>query len=219
LKLVHYDIEKEFDFDENCVYSLIIENQDFFREVITELSVGNNENGNIVLSDDNEVLSISSFLDVIKDFAPFDIYSKSLSSKLISYFERSINENFFIESQTLLSEIEKFINSVSFNFPFDVGCTKLNNTALLKAVGLEIIDSYSDSLLKLLNYFEIVRELSGDKIFVLINMRSYYPDDRMQLFIDSACDSAIKLLLIESTERSLLSGENRCIIDSDLCEI
>ncbi len=65
----------------------------------------------------------------------------------------------------------------------------------------------------------IIRDLDTDKLFVLINLRSYYSDDRMNDFFDTISFHRHSVLLIESVTRTSLTREKRLTIDKDWCEI
>ena len=57
-----------------------------------------------------------------------------------------------------------------------------------------------------------------DKLFIMVNMRSYFSDEEMELFAESACLHDFKVLLLESVAASRLKHTKRFVIDADLCE-
>ena len=65
---------------------------------------------------------------------------------------------------------------------------------------------------------ELVRELDRDRLFIMINMRSYFTDMDMEEFIRSVCLHNFKMLLLSNVSESKLENTKRYIIDSDLCE-
>lgn len=65
---------------------------------------------------------------------------------------------------------------------------------------------------------ELVREFDRDRLFIMINMRSYFSNEEMERFIESACLHDFKLLLIESASRNILKNTKRYTADEDLCE-
>lgn len=89
----------------------------------------------------------------------------------------------------------------------------------MKSAAPELRDDSSDLCEKLLDYFELVREFDRDKLFVLVNFRSYVSDDKFELFAQSVLSHGYRVFLIESSERKRASTENRLLIDKDLCEI
>ena len=65
---------------------------------------------------------------------------------------------------------------------------------------------------------EAVRGLDRDKLFIMINMRTYFADPEMEFFAQSACLHDFKVLLLESTSFSRLNNCKRFTVDEDLCE-
>ena len=71
---------------------------------------------------------------------------------------------------------------------------------------------------KIFSYMELVRELDRDKLFIMVNMRSYFTDKDMEIFTQSVCLHDFKVLLLEAFEFPKLKNTKRFVIDSDLCE-
>ena len=65
---------------------------------------------------------------------------------------------------------------------------------------------------------ELVRELDHDRLFIMVNMRSYFTDEDMQTFVESASLHGFRVLLLESSARRKLKHTQRYTIDEDLCE-
>lgn len=65
---------------------------------------------------------------------------------------------------------------------------------------------------------ELVRELDRDRLFIMINMRTYFSDEEMESFIQTVVLHDFKLLLLESTSRPILKNVKRFTVDEDLCE-
>ena len=65
---------------------------------------------------------------------------------------------------------------------------------------------------------ELVRELDRDRLFIMVNMRTFFSDDEMKIFIESVCLHDFKVLLLESVSFSRLENVRRYTIDEDLCE-
>ena len=98
-------------------------------------------------------------------------------------------------------------------------CNKLSVSNVLKMAGLHFVEEYKNQLEKLIDYMSLIREYENEKLFILVNMRSWFSDDEMDLFIRTALVHKYRLLLVDNKEYSRLSGEKRIIIDQDLCEI
>ena len=65
---------------------------------------------------------------------------------------------------------------------------------------------------------ELVREFDREKLFFLVNLRSYYSDSEIELFLQSALGHGHRIMLIDSCDHPRLELERRVTIDKDLCE-
>ena len=68
---------------------------------------------------------------------------------------------------------------------------------------------------EVLNYMELVRQIDHDRLFVTVNMRSWFDDDSMDRFLKDVLGKKLRLLLLESTARPLLQNEYRLTVERD----
>lgn len=157
--------------------------------------------------------------DITVQFAPFQLNRKSLLTKLYASLERTAlaAEN-FVRTSGLLTSAEKYINELADDMPFEINCQKVSAGALIRAFAPEFEEDGITPLEKIFSYMELVRELDRDKLFVMVNMRSYFSDEDMERFVQSVCLHDFKVLLLESTSRKKLKNVKRYTIDEDLCE-
>jgi CRISPR-associated protein Csn2 len=66
---------------------------------------------------------------------------------------------------------------------------------------------------------DLVTRFEGEKLFILVNLRSFLSDDAMETFLRTTTTHGMKILLVDSHAYPMLSLENRLLIDKDLCEI
>ncbi len=50
-----------------------------------------------------------------------------------------------------------------------------------------------------MDYFELVQEYDGKKLFILVNLRSYLLDAEMNLFLQNIVERDIQILILESS--------------------
>ena len=153
------------------------------------------------------------------DFINFEINKKSLLTKALNCLNDFSSSMYYERTQKLIADIENYILDMSMEFMFDVLCEKMNMLNVLKSVGLTIVDNSQTLEEKLLSYMDIVRELEGDKLFVMVNSRCYIPSNKFRDMVNTALDREYKMLFIDSVEYPKLDREDRYIIDKDLCEI
>lgn len=207
--------------EEDSFNALIIENQRLFREIIDDIREQiNGFSGDIVFSIDDTPKTMLGNAELITDFFEIDINKKSLINKIQSIMEKTaVDEQHYFETRNLLSNIEQYIQKIAFECTCDVECNKLSISNVLKMAGLHFVEEYKNQLEKLIDYMSLIREYENEKLFILVNMRSWFSDDEMDLFIRTALVHKYRLLLVDNKEYSRLSSEKRIIIDQDLCEI
>lgn len=71
---------------------------------------------------------------------------------------------------------------------------------------------------RLIDYMELVREFERDKLFVYVNLRSFFSDEEIERFLRTALDHGYRILLIDAQSHEKLLLENRVTVDNDLCE-
>lgn len=221
IRLAHPKLSTVFEFRENLVNSLVVEAPTFFRELLTELmSQAETEIGTFVLSEEYTPLKFIKHAEVIHHLIPFDPNRKSLLTKLYSNLEQKGKDGTnYRQTQTLLAQIEQYLLELSLELPGDIILEKVSLIGLIRSVGVRIADDPENPLGQLLDYMELVRELEGEKVFFLINLRCYYSFEELQRFTREALTRKMRLLLIDAIDGPRLPNEYRWLVDADLCEI
>ena len=130
----------------------------------------------------------------------------------------AVSEENFLKNTEFMSELESYVSDLSFDLPCGIFCAKMNIGAVLRSLGVEIADNYENDLERLLDYMELSRELEREKLYILVNLRSYFADDEVTKFFSSLIDSEFKVLSVESFSGKRLTNESRLTVDGDLCE-
>ena len=219
MMFAHPQLDTHLITGESVVCTLVVENQDFFRDLLTDLhtQLEGNE-GASVLSEGDRVLSFSANAELIDSFVGFTANRKSLLTKIISSLERQAVGEQYLKTMELLTAVEQLVEELSFPLSCALSCTKLNIGAILKGVGIELAEEGTDPLERMLDYMELVREFDRDKLFVLVNLRSYFPDEKVSLFLQTVLGLGYHMILIDSQDRPRLPEERRVTVDQDLCE-
>lgn len=221
MKFVYPDIDHVFDTAGDKINTLIIENPNLFVRLLSDIRGQlDGEDGKSVLSDANNMLSIGKYAELLTEFVPFRLNTKPLLSKIGAAFEkRAAEEEHYLQSLELLSEIEKFFYNLSQDFCVDVGFAKIGIPSLIKAAGIEINEEYPSLAEKILDYFELVTEFDSKKLFITVNLRNYLCDEETEKMLDSSLQHGYYILMIEGCEHTRLRNERRYIVDPSLCEI
>jgi len=220
MKLVYKNMGHLLRFGEGYVNELIVENKKMFFDIVNSTAVqADGRHGDWVLSVKDTPVEFSRYADVTLQFAPFLLNRKSLLTKLCAALERNAmrTEN-YMKTNELLCELESYVHTLADDFSFDIDCKKLTVGQVIRALSPEVEENQKTPLEKIFSYMEIVRELDRDRLFIMINMRSYFTDSDMESFVQSACLHDFKVLLLESTSFPILKNTKRYTVDEDLCE-
>lgn len=221
MKIILPQVDYVFDCGQDKCCSIVLEKQELFYQVLEDLTQQiQGEEGASVLSEEDKLLSFAKNGEVLSQFVPFDMNKKALLTKITAKFSQlAATEQFYERTQELLAEWEKYLIELSMELVGNFEFSKISVDSLLKAAGLQIDDQYDNLGEELLDYFELVQEYEGRKLFILVNLRSYMSDDDMEEFLENVLARGIQLLMLEGTERKVLQSENRYIVDADLCLI
>ncbi len=167
---------------------------------------------------ENPAVSLASNAELIDSWLNFSLNRKTLINKVIGALEQKAVCEAYLQTAELLGGVERLVMEMSESFPCDLVCKKLTIGNVFRGIGVELSEEGADQLEKLLDYMELVREFDREKLFFLVNLRSWYPDDTIELFLQSVLGHGYKVMLIDSRDCKRLPSERRVTIDSDLCE-
>ena len=221
MKLTSQLLDHVVEIKEGSVTGLVIENGRLLRELVeaikSSVEYGNNE---VILSENGEDLRTSSAIDMIEGFAAFSINTKGLVSAALKRLEKESMRAEWLDSTR---EIQKALNGyfarLAEVLPHETENFDISIVTMLKVSGLRFEEDSLTSAERILEHMRLVRELLGDKLFVLVNCRSYHNDAELEHMFHVALLEKFKILMIDGAERQRLICENRILIDADLCEI
>ena len=221
MKIVHPHLVRQIDFSKEEFYALIIENQKEFFSLTKELynQVGGGE-GNFVLSEKCESLSIEKNVLFIYDFFSIGLNSKRIDNLLNASAINIIKEGDYIELITELNQKfiefhEKVVDSFDLDVTYD---DDLTFEKLVKLANYKI--SYNNDLLEsILTYIDIHIKLQKIKVVVLVGAQTYFSQEEFDKLLKQIEYYDINLLLIDNRRSLDLKGIKCYTIDDDLCEI
>ena len=221
MKFVCPEIETVFDFDNGQFNSLVIESQDMFVRLLSDLSAQmEGLDGTCILSDKNVPVSFSKRAALLDVFVPFELNRKPLLGKILAALEQMANNaEHFEVSASVLASVERMLDSLILDIPCELVYTNISIGALLKAAAPQLNADNATLAEKILYYMDLVTQFDCERLFVMINVRSYMNDEDMQLFAQTIVTHNYQVLDIETSERKRLDGEFRVLIDEDMCEI
>ena len=219
MTLVHPELDTVLEIGEERVCTLVIENRNYFRMLLSDLNDQiNGMDGKAILSVDDRPVSFSANAELIDSYLNFSLNRKALINKIISALERKAVCDTYLQTAELISSIERLITELSDSISCELICRKLTIGNVFRGIGVELDEDGEEPLERLLDYMELVRDYDREKLYILVNLRSWYPDDKIELFLQSVLGHGHKALLIDNCDYPRLPSEKRVTIDSDLCE-
>ena len=218
--LAHPQLDTVLEFNLGAVNALVVENPDFYRHLLCDLysQLQGNE-GKLILSENGTTMPIHKWVELVDNCIHFELNRKTLLSKVCAAMERTaVSGAFFVRTSELLCALEAYMDELAFELPGDIVCEKCSVSGLLKGMGISLRDDYEDPLERLLDFMELVREFDRDKLFVIAGLRSFFQDDRVELFLKTVLSHGYRVLLLDCVVREKLPQERRLTIDNDLCE-
>lgn len=209
--------------DGNGIATVVIENKKLFRQIACDFYTSiEGDDTQLVLSKNERCLDIAKNAELLADFIHFDINKKPLLNKIVGVLEKTaVSAEHYVKTQELLAKIERAVDEWAFSFPCDIVPGKLSVSAILKSVGIELRNDYEGhrgELEKIFDYMELVREFDRDKLFITVNMRSFFENDMILEFLKTVHSHGFKVLMLESQSYKMLDLEKRITVDEDLCE-
>lgn len=221
MKYSHPEIETVLDTENGCFNTLVVESQDFLVRLLEDICDQiNGKDGISVLSENDRIIAFSKRAMLLDTFVPFDVNRKFLIGKIISAMEKKANEpEMFEKTAGILASVENFLDSLNLEIPCEIVYNEISVSSLLKAAGLQLKTEDQRLPEKLLNFMELMTEYDTERLFVLVNIRSYISDEDMEIMAKDIVSHGYHVIDLESTERRRLNNEFRVLIDKDLCEI
>lgn len=210
------------ELNEYTVLTLVIENQRVFHNLISDIyGQIRGENGEFVISENYRILETRKKAELITQFVPFEMNRKELINRLYSELKlNSVNEKNYQLTQQLLADLSKYIfniaedidNELIYDMPSDI-------SGILKSFNIRFSDENMTLSEKILEYMTAVNKYTGDKIFFLVNLKSYLTDNEAELLFKSIVLKKLSAVCIENCDRKRIPYEKTVIIDKDMCVI
>ena len=223
MKLVYPDYTYQMNFEEGKANIVVIESKREFRHLLEEILMqieGND--GRFVLSDNDEILKISTNMQCVIDPFALNLNNRKILDKIYALCKQEVLETeLFLELEQLYSNIYAFMEKVLEKIDYSITYTdEIDIKLLFKLVNLRLQSDSYDFLEKIIDYIKISHTLLGNRIFVFSNLRSYLESSELELLYKQMSYEKIFLLLIESQDvESISDCETKYIIDKDCCEI
>lgn len=222
MKLMHPNYESEFLFEERTHFLLIIENPLIFRTYTSELFTQINGNdGEFILTEGIDTLSIDKNIDIISDFLHFEAMDKKVSNKINSLLKSFITSEFIYDKTLdIITKLEQYSINVIEEFPYSISYDQIDTTSILRAINFKLIADFDSLLEKIAERMKLCHDICNISVFIFINAFSFLALEEIELLIENANLEKNNLLFIEShNTSSRVQNVKKIIIDADGCEI
>lgn len=218
MKLAHKDLEGYFDYRENNIYTLTIENKEKFRKFVDEINDQiNTSEGDFLLSEKDKEINLGKNTFIIFDYINLQT-STSFQKQIIKGLENLYKDtDLEAEINEMKISINTSLQKLLIDYDYDLETEIIEIEDLLKNLKpkLKINKNFQ---IDLLSYLRFINNELKYKLIVLINLKTYLTKEEIDQFIYQLKVENINTLLVESTYIKN-QGEERIIIDQDLCQI
>lgn len=215
-------IDNELILEDNKILNIEIYNKKFFYRFIKDLNLienGNNIEEITAFNKQNEEITLTNKIEILSDFLEFDLYNKKYSSDFQKYIVKNSEEK---NIDKIVKEYSKVYDSITNIVNLvDIPITIKNDfdfDSIIKSFKFEV--NFSDNLLNnLINLLEVKTNLSKEKIYIFINLKSYLNNEDLLEFYKYIYLKNINSIFIDTSKYADLNDYiNKVIIDRDLDE-
>lgn len=221
MKLIYPQIKTVLDTEIDKVWVLEIENKAFFRKCVLAICDQiNGAEGQFSLYCGDEEEDISSTCEII--FNPLEI--NLTQKKLLGAVEKAMDNRLkeVLPSSELnrdLRNIKDIINNLAFDMNLEIEAARLVPEDLIKIAGITLKEGSNSAIEKVIDYMSLVRRYEKNKLFVFVNMNSYFSSQELTTFLKEVLQMDLDVILINSYRFTSSAEIRRVIVDRDLCEI
>ncbi len=221
MKLVHRNIEKQINFEENLFYTLIIESPQEFYSLVHQLVLQTDgEYGEWVLSDNGKILQIENVVAMIHDFFSISVTGKKIENAINAQILEMFKEgDYFQEVQEISSKVyllgQKILENIEIPLESNADISYQTICKLL-AFKIQEEDHLVD---KIATWADVNIKLKNAKILVFVNLQLVLNKESMQKLLNQLKYWQVGVLNIASSDYEGSEMFEKIIIDKDLCVI
>ena len=220
--LTHPLFSSPFEFKENKIMLLVIENKAYYRRIIDDFRVQllGIDGESKIFCDDKE-LKLNKHVELITDFFNIDINkNKNLTRLYTAIKEEYINSDNYSKYLKLSESILSFMNEVNNNFDYDLSYDEqIELSTLLKAINLKFVLEEKIFNEKVMDYLSLMNTYLQIKLFIFANIKSVMNIQELEELYQFLIYKKIPTLFIESQVGEFNKYEKIRIGDQDLCVI
>lgn len=221
MKLTHPKFEYQFNFAEDKVYELVVENKKLFEVLALGIAAqSDGGEGDYCLFEHIKELTFSTSVFVVSDLLRLDVNNRRILTKLYESLKQDIDTAHALEFSKIRDDIfslfEEIAEEERDTLIFDEVTSVVD---IMKLVNLRFNQQDASILESLTEYVRCTFEYLKTKLFCVVNLRSYLSEEEYAEFVKYCIYNEYTVLLLESTTTTSQHLHKRIVIDEDLCEI
>lgn len=218
MKLAHPYYFDPITIEEADPATLVIENNRQFRNVIDNLIEQHETDfGDYVLSEENDILSLSKECLIISDPFNLNFESRQIKSKLLQSVMSDSTDNHYLD---LISSINllgaELCQQSRYSIIYN---TNISLSDLLKWMDFKIDTYQLNRIEQILEYINVHVELLSKKLIIAVGLKDYLDDAEYYELIKILEYKHIRILFLEHRTHRFDDRNHTRIIDEDLCVI
>ena len=222
MKLVYPEWEQTIEFHENRIPVVVLEAPKYYRRIIGEISDQNGDGcGRFVLSDNDKEIEFKKYVQII--LSPYAINTDDgrIVKRIYKQLEEVALEEELLETREISGRITEYLYRLMGYYNYDLSCDEtIDLQTLFKSAGIRPSFDSSDVLQQIVDYYELVRDSLGIRLFIMINFRTLLTREELEDFYATIANKKISVLLLENRiNGGKIDCEDVLTIDSDLCEL
>lgn len=223
MMLAHPAYSLPMQITEEAVSVLAVEAPELLREMILDFSRQlDGADGMFVLSEEYCPIGISGAVCLIRDPLRPDLSSRRILNALLHLLAANAeNEGYYVKTQAFRAAFARYLWELSESVDIPLAFREEPDIlAILKAAELRPSWEEASPADALCGYMALVTELNLAKLFVFINLKSYFSLPELEAMYADFRYRKYRVLLLESSDRpDLRHLENTILIDRDMCEV
>lgn len=221
MRLMHPQLTRPLELGGGNIPVLVVESPQLFRTWVFELSEqGQGEEGQWVLSHQDQVLDCAQHLVLVDNYIHFSLEDRKLLSRFQGMVQSIVWEELEVESVALQQQIQNYLALLAAHIPLPVGYGEGDAVwPLLKALKIQPVLDGVSPLERLVQYLELYHQLMPQPCILLVGLHLYFSSQELEQFYQMALYEKWNLLVIEPYQSAPMALEQLCIIDRDLCEL
>ncbi len=201
------------------IVTLVIENKKLFRDTVSEILNGN-ENELFIVSKNFTPVDFNKTVSVINNALDIEFNNKKMMSKIYTGLEVSANELFLKEVFEVKGMLFNLAEKLCREYDFDLKASEdIDTSSIIKLLDFKVREDADNYLEKIILYIKLIEKYLKIKLFIFYNLNLYCSYSEMQTLCETLKSMDVCCLDIENHIDEVFDKNNTYIIDNDLCEV